>query len=273
MAIRSPGRHSPTRVNQVNQPRRYSAPALEKGFDIVEYLSSTSTPKSQSEIAKALERSPNEIYRLLVVLESRGYLVRDEDSGKYYLSLKLFTISHAHSPVEKLRQGARLPMLELADSIGQSCHLSVPYGDHLLVVNQTRGPTPVSLSISRGTLFPLVSTVSGQVLLAHLKRDQVERILEREPGFASRSRGQKMVFYSTLDTIRKQGYHRDSSELTAGVTDMAVFVGQPETEIVAALAVSSLTTVLGTAYEEVDIIRALIKAANSINRRIGLGKE
>ena len=55
---------------------KYAAPALEKGFDIVEYLSAVSTPKSQAQIAQALNRSPNEIYRPLVVLESRGYLAR-----------------------------------------------------------------------------------------------------------------------------------------------------------------------------------------------------
>ena len=257
----------------MNKPTRYTAPALEKGLDIIEYLSTTSTPKSQSDIAKALERSPSEIYRLLVVLESRGYLVRDEDSGKYYLSLKLFTIAHSQSPVEKLRQGARLPMLELAETVGQSCHLSMPYGDRLLIVNQTSGPNPVSLAISRGTLFPLVSTVSGRVLLAHMPREQVMRILDREPTFSARSDGQKKVFFSTLDSIRAQGYHRAASELTSGVTDIAVFVGQPETELAAALAVSSLTTVLGTGYEEVDILRALNKAAAAVNRRIGMGND
>ena len=51
---------------------RYRAPALDKGLDILELLSSTDESFSQAEIAKALSRTPNEIYRMLDRLVRRG---------------------------------------------------------------------------------------------------------------------------------------------------------------------------------------------------------
>ena len=51
---------------------RYRAPALDKGLDILELLSATDAGLTQAEIAKSLERSPNEIYRMLDRLVRRG---------------------------------------------------------------------------------------------------------------------------------------------------------------------------------------------------------
>jgi uncharacterized membrane protein len=44
---------------------RYRAPALDKGLDILEALAATEVGLTQAEIAKALDRSPSEIYRML----------------------------------------------------------------------------------------------------------------------------------------------------------------------------------------------------------------
>ena len=55
---------------------RYTAPALEKGLDILELLASRFEPMSQAAIAHALGRTPSEVFRMISVLEQRGYLVR-----------------------------------------------------------------------------------------------------------------------------------------------------------------------------------------------------
>ena len=60
---------------------KYYAPALDKGLDILEYLSDQSIPQSQQDIAIGIERTPNEIYRMLVSLEKRGYIAKDPVSS------------------------------------------------------------------------------------------------------------------------------------------------------------------------------------------------
>jgi len=57
--------------------RRYRAPALDKGLEILEYLSGQRMPLTQLEIADGLQRSSGEIYRMLLCLEERGYLARE----------------------------------------------------------------------------------------------------------------------------------------------------------------------------------------------------
>src|SRR5690606_7969001 len=68
---------------------RYRAPALDKGLDIIELLAGTAEGLSQAEIAKALDRTPNEIYRMLDRLVRRAY-VRRTPGDRYEITLKLF---------------------------------------------------------------------------------------------------------------------------------------------------------------------------------------
>jgi uncharacterized membrane protein len=71
-------------VRMKDEPRKYTAPALEKGLDILELLSRAETGLSQSEIARDLGRSVSEIFRMLVVLEERGYIALEE-ADRYVL--------------------------------------------------------------------------------------------------------------------------------------------------------------------------------------------
>ena len=80
--------------------RNYSAPALEKGLDIIELLSKSSSGFSQAEIAKELKRSVNEIYRMLNILVARHYIELDTDTDRYKLTFKLLQLSSQHQPVK-----------------------------------------------------------------------------------------------------------------------------------------------------------------------------
>ena len=62
----------------------------QKGLDILELLATVEESLTQAEIAKALGRRPNEIFRMLDRLTRRGYLARGDD--RYELTLKLFTL-------------------------------------------------------------------------------------------------------------------------------------------------------------------------------------
>ena len=58
-------------------------------------------------------------------LERRGYLVRERLTGRYSLTLKLFVLGNRHQPTRRLQAAALPVMQELAEAVGQSCHLVV----------------------------------------------------------------------------------------------------------------------------------------------------
>lgn len=56
--------------------RKYRAPALEKGLDILELLARNSSPMTTSQMACALGRSVSELFRMVLALEYRGYIAQ-----------------------------------------------------------------------------------------------------------------------------------------------------------------------------------------------------
>jgi hypothetical protein len=104
-----------------NRPN-YSVPAVEKALDIIEYLSAEAVPMTRAQLARALNRQPAELFRMLTCLESRGYLWRDSGTNAYSLTLKLFELSRTHSPYEELLKVAIPHMRSLVGELRESCH-------------------------------------------------------------------------------------------------------------------------------------------------------
>ena len=91
----------------------YSAPALDKGLDILEILAKTVMPMTMSEISEKAGRSRGEIFRMLQVLESRRYITRNDAGDGYLLTNKLFMLGMERPPVKGVVETA-LPAMLLA---------------------------------------------------------------------------------------------------------------------------------------------------------------
>lgn len=249
--------------------RSYQAPALDKGLDIIEFLSLQATSQSLTEIAQALGRSHNEIYRMLARLEERRYVLRDEQSSKYYLSLKLFHLSHTHSPLEFLRNAAIGPMRRLAESVRQACHLAILFEDTMMVVLRVRSPLFVTLSVEEGTRSPLVYTVSGRLLLAYVFEEDREAILKRNTEFQAMDRRMQTALRTQLAQICQQGHHVAASDMTEGVTDVGVPIGSVDAQVFAALTLPCINTVSAVNDQKL-VLTAALKCAQEINDVVGL---
>lgn len=127
----------------------YATPALEKGLDILELLAHERDGLTKSEIAHGLNRTVSEIFRMLIYLQERGYIVEAE-GDRYILSLRLFQLVQEHPPTERLL-GEALPRMHLlAEKLQQSCHLGVLESGRVVIVAQTNAPVSVGLYVSIG---------------------------------------------------------------------------------------------------------------------------
>ena len=246
----------------------YPVPALEKGLDILESLAAAGVPQSLAELAARLERSSSELFRMLNCLETRGYLTRDAASGKYSLTLKLYSLAHAHSVAEKLVQAAQAPMQALTERVRESCHLSVLERGRLLVVAQHESPERVRLSIEVGAVFDPAATASGRLLLASLDEAACAAVLAESPAARALGVAGRRTMVAQLADLRTTGLSVAESETIEGVRDVAVLVGAPATGVVAALAITRLQRRDARA-EDAALIAALRRAAAEITRTLG----
>ncbi|MEP1929703.1 MAG: helix-turn-helix domain-containing protein, partial [Roseibium sp.] len=144
----------------------YKAPALEKGLDILECLAGLRTPLSISDIARSLGRSRSEIYRMVVVLEMRGYVERTDDPEKLQLSNRLFEVGMRSPPKMDLHEAALPEMSALASRMMQSIQLAVVSSDQIVVIARTESPDDVGFSVRLGHRRSIMKSASGLVLFS-----------------------------------------------------------------------------------------------------------
>ena len=71
---------------------RYRAPALEKGLDVLELLAAQTEPMTLTAIVNQLGRSHGELFRMVQVLEHRGYIEQESGGEGYRLTDRLFSL-------------------------------------------------------------------------------------------------------------------------------------------------------------------------------------
>lgn len=219
--------------------KTYSAPALSKGLDILEVMTSETEGLSLGRIAEKLGRSKGEIFRMLTILEDRNYIHRMPESETYMLTLKIFELAHRHSHVKRLSSAAEPVMRKLARAIEQSCHLVIYFGGRGVVIVQQDSPGERGFSVRLGATAPLPNTCSGHVLLAFVEAEQRREMLaEQAPRY------KKLVTAAAADRmaerVRKQGFERVKSGQVQGVVDMGYPVFDYSGKMVAALVVPFL---------------------------------
>lgn len=242
---------------------RYRAPALDKGLDILELLSGTEEGLSQAEIAKSLDRSPNEIYRMLDRLVRRDY-VRRTPGDRYELTLKLFELAHASPPVSRLVSQALPIMRRFAREAEQACHLVIQDRNILVVVAQVDSPGYWNVSIRVGSRISMVNTGSGHVFLAFASPEERKILLEDVAG-AEDLPGD---FDTRLAKVHEQGFETMASLQVASVVNLTVPILGPVGTILAVLT-SPFTSRLDKtdAPNQKEVLDLLIAAGHEISKR------
>lgn len=242
----------------------YKAPAAEKALDILEFMAKSPDGATQTEISVGLGRSIHEIYRIIQLLEKRGYLVRATD--RYRLSLKLFELAHKHPPVNRLIDAALPIMRSLAQSTDQSCHLAVLNGEQILIVVQVESPLPMRYSVALGSQFPILETSSGAVLLAFQPRPDrdllVARLREANPDIDG------PALLERLAEIDDAGCEVRPSLAVEGCTNISMPIRDHMNMTVAALTVPYLPQTHAR-FDRDTVMREAQAAATEISRALG----
>jgi DNA-binding IclR family transcriptional regulator len=191
----------------------YQAPALEKGLAILELLASVDQPLSRTDIARRLNRSVGEIYRMLHQLVQQNYVTSDGEH--YFLTTKLFELAHQHPPTQRLLSEALPLMQALAAKVDQSCHLTLYNQGKQIVVAKVDVPSGMGFSVRLGSELDVLVSASGRVLIAFQDAStQAQRIEEcalREPEI------DLAATEAALGRIRTAGYEAAPSGQVRGL--------------------------------------------------------
>jgi DNA-binding IclR family transcriptional regulator len=246
----------------------YTAPALEKGLEIIESLSRNATPMTLQQLSQSIERSSSEIYRMVEVLVERGYVLRE--GGLHRLSLKLFDLGIGQMPSSDLVSVAVPAMHEVAQRTRQSVHLCVHDNQRLVVVASVPTPEPLGFSVKLGSHFPFRADRTSVRVLAAFQPDALrELFLDEMMALAVPPRLSRTALRRRLDELRRQGFEENESDTVRGIVDMAYpLFDQFHPGAIASLNMPYLTQ-RDARMTRLQARKVLAQAARDISQRLG----
>jgi DNA-binding IclR family transcriptional regulator len=268
-------RHSPSKRSKSKRTAahgdtadsRYNAPALEKGLAILEIVSDAPTPLKTEEIAKAVGRSRSEIYRMLQVLETQGYIARDSSSEGYTVTNKLFTLGMRKAPVANLNSAALPEMRKLSDELELSVRLVVPSDDLIVFIAGVESTVSFGLSVHLGYHRPLLLSTSGRVLFAfqppERQMEWLQQLRETAPPGADID-----AFLADANKARRDGWLIRRSVTVEGVTDICAPIWTATSIGCAANLIVPLIRIVGQNHRPEDVARATRAAADRISNAL-----
>lgn len=246
--------------------RYYPTPALEKGLDILELFASTPSGLTVSEVARRLNRTVSEIFRMLLCLEQRGYLAQSANKERYHLTLRLFRLGQEHPPTKRLVTEALPTMHQVAHDLRQSCHLGVLDGGHVVILAQVDSPESTGFYVKVGSKVDLMHAATGHVILAHQDQDSCQRAVDEWTLETKKKKPADLEEH--LAKIRVRGYERRASYEVTGIVNISFPVLNAQGNAVAGLTVPYVKRIEDT-VGITEVIASLRRASRQISEAIG----
>ncbi len=182
----------------------YSIQSVENALDVLEALCEEEGEVRISRLSEKLHMNKTSVFRLLATFEGRGYVEREEISGKYRLGLTAYEVGQKLlSRMEILKQ-ARPVMERLVRECNETTYLVVKRNDEVLFLDMVDTSQKVKIVSLAGRRFPAATTAAGRVLLAFAPRGRNGS--ERNADFQA---------------IRNAGYCADNGTLGDDITSIA----------------------------------------------------
>lgn len=244
----------------------YAAPALAKGLDILELLAGTEQAMTTGQIADRLGRSKNEIFRMVFVLENRGYLLRDPTTDMLRLSNRLFQMGLRTPRPRQLIEVAFPAMEALSDAIAHSSHLVVINRGETVVIASATGGADVGFTLRLGYRRPALEATSGQTIIAFQPAEAQQRLLAESRALVQAAPDEKKMA-AHLRRILTDGYLISQSHDIEGVTDICAPILDQGNRAIAAIVIPCLKRIKKADRHE-DVAAALVVACRGISEAV-----
>jgi DNA-binding IclR family transcriptional regulator len=146
------------------------------------------------------------VFRLLATFENRGYVEREERSGKYRLGMSAYEIGQKFLSRMGLLKHAKPVAERLARGCNEAVYIAVCRQQEVLLLDVVDTTQKVKIVSLVGKRYPLETTAAGQVLLAFNDSHDAAHAPAATDQYA---------------TIHRQGYAQDSDALGDGITSVA----------------------------------------------------
>ena len=250
-----------------NNSNRYRVDAVDRALLLLDAIASL-PGATAAQLAEALHLNRSLVFRLLVTLTARGFVVKD-DNNRYHLGPRLLYLGQQAEQGNALVDTSRPVMNDLLEDTNENVYLLVRDKLDVLCIATAFTGQAVRLSTDIGTRGGLHTGGSGKVMLAFAPPEVLEAVLQTQlhhfvPGTL---RTRKQVT-DLLDRIRVTGNYVAIGEIDPEIYSVSSAIFYDRGELAAVLAVAGPVSRLPKPREE-ELLERVSAAAAEITRRLG----
>ena len=248
-----------------------SVQSIDRVLDILEALSAVPQGMLLTELSAKVGLHVSTTHRLVHMLLDRGYAMKEQETGKYRLTLRTFEIGSRVSSVWDLMSMAKPYLDDLASQSQEAVHLVERDGNGVVYLYKAE---PFRQLVRMGSHYglrnPMYCTGVGKSILALLPEEEVDRIWSSESitAFSPNTITDLEQMHRELAQIRQRGYAIDDEEHELGVRCMAVAIRNWQGKPIAAVSISAPASRMDAAMME-RMLPKLQSAAGSISAMLG----
>lgn len=217
-----------------------SAQLISRTLDIIESLSKEKEGYGVTELSNIVGLHKSTTYRILISLQDRGYVRKNDVLGKYQLTMRIVQLSSSFLGQVELRTESYPYLKALAMETRQTVHLGILQGIDITYVEKVMAYNNIRTYAQIGMNIPAYRTGMGKALIAALPPNQREELIaqiEFKP-LLPNTLTDPHKFRKVLAQVSKDGYAIDDIENEAGIRCIADVVRDYTGKAIAAVSIS-----------------------------------
>lgn len=197
--------------------------SVDKAFGLLEYLASSARPVSLQEVTEAVKLPKPTAYRLLRVLQERGYVSRPTGSRDYLIGARAARLA-AVDPHSELKAQARPILRRLHEELNETVNLGVLSGTQVLYLDFVETTQQLRFIVSPGQNDPWYCTALGRAAASEVPGVDLEKLVSatRFQALTPQTTKTRPELRRRIEKARAVGYAEEVEESVQGVCCLAV---------------------------------------------------
>jgi DNA-binding IclR family transcriptional regulator len=248
----------------------YKVQVLDRALAALAVLAKSSSDSSLADLCAALKLHKSTVHRLMMVLEQHRLVVKNPQTGRYRLGLRLYELGSRAIDGLDLRGRARPYLDRLQAEFGETVFLCILDEGQVFYVEKVESQQSVRTACTVGSRAPAYCTAVGKAMLSELPDAEVSKVVGRW--------GLKPVTANTITTasalkaelkaVRARGYAIDDEEKEEGLRCVSAAVRGHSGKLFAAMSVSGPAFRM-TKERIPEVGQAVMQAANELSAELG----
>src|ERR1700676_5122583 len=218
----------------------YKVQVLDRALAALAILAKSSSDCSLAELCPALKLHKSTVHRLMMVLEQHRLVVKNPDTGRYRLGLRLYELGSRAIDGLDLRGRARPYLDRLQDEFGETVFFCILDEGQVFYVEKVESQQSIRTACTVGSRATAYCTAVGKAMLAELPDAEVNDIVRRWglKAITAKTITSAAALRTELKAIRSRGYAIDNEEKEPGLRCVSAAVRGHSGKLLAAISVS-----------------------------------